>query len=168
MAGHRKIWRETSASFVVKITMVLLLLFLPLPVSETFSLRFRHLKLSITFIYSLHYARRAKKVNALKQPAVSEFNLFRSADCPPTHSAWHGNRLEIGKPLVLGECCELGQFALRATYDTAKKSAHNRNTFLTCCTGGRLQISAPGSDSRLSQCLWLANVSAAKEAGLGR
>ena len=38
----------------------------------------------------------------------------------PIRSAWPGSTLEIGKPLVLAERCELGQLALRANEDIAQ------------------------------------------------
>jgi hypothetical protein len=43
--------------------------------------------------------------------------LFSERGLPPIRSAWTGNTLEIGKPLVLAERCELGQLALRANED---------------------------------------------------
>src|ERR1022692_4522360 len=46
---------------------------------------------------------------------------FTERGLSPIRSAWPGSTLEIGKPLVLAERCELGQLALRANEDTAGK-----------------------------------------------
>jgi hypothetical protein len=43
---------------------------------------------------------------------------FSERGLSPIRSAWPGNTLEIVKPLVLAERCELGQLALRANEDT--------------------------------------------------